>query len=225
MCILMAELDELVERVWKANLQLPQYGLVILTEGNVSGIDKARAKVAIKPSGVAYPTLKPDQISVVDIDGNKISGNNPSVDTPTHLEIYRRLAHVNAIVHTHSPYATIFAQRMAPIPCLGTTHADVFAGAVPVSRVPKPEELGEYEKNTGKIVCDTVVENVPAVLVAGHGPFVFGKSVEEALSNAAVLEKVAFLALHTLPHEPLPKHITAKHYERKNGPARYYGQK
>ena len=219
------ELDDLVERVWKANIQLPQHGLVILTEGNVSGIDKTRGKVAIKPSGVAYPALSIDQISIVEIDGKQVGGKNPSVDTPTHLEIYRRLPQVNAIVHTHSPYATIFAQRMIPIPCLGTTHADAFAGAIPVSRVLDEDELADYEKNTGKIACESYVDNVPAVLIAGHGPFVFGKSVEEALNNAAVLEKVAFLALHTMPHEQLPKHIIKKHHDRKNGSTRYYGQK
>ena len=228
-------LESLKERVWQANLDLVRYGLVILTFGNASGIDRERGIVAIKPSGVSYDDLKPGDIVLVDLDGKTVEGTlNPSSDTPTHVELYKSFPDVGGIVHAHSEYATMFAQAAREIPCLGTTHADHFHGPVPVTRFLSRKEVeADYEGNTGRLVADRfsglVPLEVPAVLVAGHGPFAWGKSAADAARNALVLEKTAKMALGSLILDPrkdrLPDYILNKHYMRKHGPNAYYGQK
>lgn len=228
-------LESLKERVWQANLDLVRYGLVILTFGNASGIDRERGIVAIKPSGVSYDDLKPGDIVLVDLDGKTVEGTlNPSSDTPTHVELYKSFADVGGIVHAHSEYATMFAQAAREIPCLGTTHADHFHGPVPVTRFLSRKEVeADYEGNTGRLIADRfsglVPLEVPAVLVAGHGPFAWGKSAADAARNALVLEKTAKMALGSLILDPrkdrLPDYILNKHYMRKHGPNAYYGQK
>lgn len=229
----MSEIDQLRAEVCAANRALPAHGLVTLTWGNASGISKDRRLVAIKPSGVPYQELNPQDIVVVDMMGRVAAGLlKPSTDTATHLELYRAFPAVGGIVHTHSLYATMFAQARRPIPCLGTTHADHFAGAVPVTRQLRPEEMGEYEKNTGRLIAERLGEadaaNVPAVLVAAHGPFAWGPTVAKAVENAVALEAVARMALGTLVVNAeagaLEAHVLAKHHERKHGKGRYYGQ-
>ncbi len=220
-------LEELKEEVCEANISLPGHGLVIFTEGNVSGISDDRKYVVIKPSGVEYDKMKPDDMVVVDLEGNKIEGNfNPSTDTPAHLEVYKGFPEVKSIIHTHSTYATVFAQIKKPIPCLGTTHADNFYGEVPVSRELTDEEIKEnYEANIGKVICEILNMDVPAVLVANHGPFIFGKSIKKAVNNAAVLEKVALMAFNAGSQIPINTALLDKHYKRKHGSGKYYGQK
>ena len=228
-------LESLKEHVWQANLDLVRYGLVILTFGNASGIDRERGIVAIKPSGISYDDMKPGDMVLVDLDGKTVEGTlNPSSDTPTHIELYKSFPDVGGIVHAHSEYATMFAQAAREIPCLGTTHADHFHGPVPVTRfLSKKEVEGDYEGNTGRLIVDRfsglVPLEVPAVLVAGHGPFAWGKSPEDAARNALVLEKTAKMALGSLILDPrkdrLPDYILNKHYLRKHGPNAYYGQK
>lgn len=229
----MSEVDQLRAEVCAANRALATHGLVTLTWGNASGISKDRRLVAIKPSGVPYGELNPQDIVVVDMAGRVAAGLlRPSTDTATHLELYRAFPGVGGIVHTHSLYATMFAQARRAIPCLGTTHADHFAGAVPVTRQLRPEEMGEYEKNTGKLIAERLGEadaaNVPAVLVAGHGPFAWGGTIAKAVENAVALEAVARMALGTLVVNAeagaLEAHVLAKHHERKHGTGRYYGQ-
>jgi L-ribulose-5-phosphate 4-epimerase len=231
----MAMLTELKEAVFKANLELVKSGLVILTFGNVSGIDRRRNIVGIKPSGVPYDSLKADDIVLVDLEGNVVEGwLSPSSDTPTHLELYKAFPQVGGIAHAHSPYATMFAQAEKDIPCFGTTHADLFHGPVPLTRLLVEGEVVEnYERNTGKVIVErftgTDPLELPAALVAGHGPFTWGRSPAEAVETALVLEHVAKMAFGTmfLDHgrPPLDGYILDKHFRRKHGPDAYYGQK
>ncbi len=228
-------IDELKKRVCDANCALAEEGLVTLSWGNVSGICADRRHVAIKPSGVAYDVLTPDHIVVVDLDGNVVDGDlRPSSDTPTHVSLYRHFQTIGGITHTHSHYATAFAQARREIPCLGTTHADHFRGSVPVTRVLRPEEVEEdYEANTGTAIVERFDSldplHVPAVLVAGHAPFTWGRSVQESLENAIALEAVAEMALVTITLDSdtplLEEHVLEKHHGRKHGKRAYYGQK
>lgn len=228
-------LEDLKERVWKANLDLVRRGLVILTFGNASGVDRDKGVAAIKPSGVSYEDLKPGDIVLVDFEGQAVeSGLAPSSDTPAHLEIYRAFPGVGGVVHAHSPWATAFAQAGREIPCLGTTHADHFHGPVPLARPLTKEEVETaYERNIGRVISETFARRdpmaVPAVLAPGHGPFVWGRTPEEAVQNAVALEFSARTAFRTLTLNPesaaLPGYILNKHYERKHGPRAYYGQK
>jgi L-ribulose-5-phosphate 4-epimerase len=227
-------LKALKQRVCKANCELVSTGLVTLTWGNVSGIDRECGLVVIKPSGVPYCDLKPQQMVVVDLDGKVVEGDlNPSSDTPTHVALYRAFQNIGGIVHTHSRNATIFAQARREIPCLGTTHADHFYGSVPVTRPLTELEVTEnYEGHTGTVIverfADLDPEAMPAVLVAGHAPFAWGPNVEKALANAVALEAVAEMAIATRSLEPsspeLEGWVLEKHYRRKHGPAAYYGQ-
>lgn len=228
-------LKKLKESVWKANMQLPEHGLVTFTWGNVSGIDRTRGLVVIKPSGVAYNKLKPEDMVVVDLwTGEKVEGElNPSSDTATHLELYRRFPHIGGVVHTHSRWATVFAQAGRGIPAYGTTQGDYFYGEIPCSRAMTPEEIkDDYELNTGKVIVETFKriepDEVPAVLVRSHGPFCWGETPMEAVHNAVVLEEVAMMAFHTEMlgnHEPMSQELLDKHYLRKHGASAYYGQK
>jgi L-ribulose-5-phosphate 4-epimerase len=228
-------LAELKESVWKANLDLAKSGLIILTFGNVSGIDRRRGIMAIKPSGVAYDSLKADDIVLVDLDGNVVEGwLNPSSDTPTHLEIYKAFAAVGGVAHAHSTYATMFAQARREIPCLGTTHADHFHGPVPLTRLlAEPETAESYERNTGRVIVERFAGidpiALPAVLLAGHGPFTWGRTPGEAVETALVLEQTAQMAFGAMALNPrlvpLDPHIVEKHFSRKHGPDAYYGQK
>ena len=227
-------LEGLKRRVCEANLVLSRRGLVILTFGNASGIDRKRGIVAIKPSGVGYGTLAPKDIVLVGLDGRIVEGRlRPSSDTPTHLALYRAFPAIGGVVHAHSAYATMFAQARREIPCLGTTHADHFDGPVPVTRLlTKAEVEADYEGATGSVIVERFAgldpRAVPGVLVAGHGPFAWGVSPEEAMENAQTLEFVARTALGTLLLAPgrsaLPGYILRKHHERKHGPRAYYGQ-
>ena len=226
-------LEELKKSVFEANLALPKYDLVTLTWGNVSGIDRESGYVVIKPSGVSYDAMTPDDMVVVDLFGNKIEGElNPSSDTPTHLELYRRFSDIGGITHTHSRWATVFAQSEREIAPLGTTHADAFFGAVPVTRRLTDSEIeGDYELNTGKVIAELFtpdnVMNVPAVLVAGHGPFTWGKDARASVENSLVLEECAMMAWHTLAlnnEAHFQQELADKHYFRKHGANAYYGQ-
>jgi L-ribulose-5-phosphate 4-epimerase len=226
--------DQLRSRVLAANLAIVDAGLVTLTFGNVSGVDRVAGVMAIKPSGVAYERLDEDAIVVVDLmtGGTENSVLRPSSDTPTHLVLYRRFADVGGVVHTHSPYATAWAQAGRDLPCLGTTHADHFHGAVPVTRALTPDEIaGSYEEQTGNVIVETASDpsGVPAALVRGHGPFAWGEDVELAVENAVALEAVAALAFRTLAIEPQPGDLDAslrdRHFARKHGAGRYYGQR
>jgi L-ribulose-5-phosphate 4-epimerase len=228
-------LEELKEKVLKANLALVRYNLVTLTWGNVSGIDRENGLMVIKPSGVDYEKMKSKDMAVVDLNGKRIEGKlNPSSDTPTHIELYKAFPNIGGISHSHSEYATIFAQASMEIPCFGTTHADHFNGPVPVTRFLTEEEVNsEYELNTGKIISERFKaldpESIPAVLVAGHAPFAWGKDPEDAVKNNLVLERVAKMAWSCLALKPnlkkLPEYIQKKHHERKHGNNAYYGQK
>ena len=228
-------LETLKERVCAANLELVRQGLVTLTWGNVSGIDRARGLVAIKPSGVPYDRLTPEAIVLTDLDGRVVEGDYaPSSDTPTHVCLYRAFAQIGGVVHTHSPYATAFAQAGREIPCLGTTHADHFHGTVPVARMPTEQEVGDrYEQAIGALIVERFrgldPNAVPGVLAAGHGPFVWGADPRKAVENAVALESVAQMAATTFmlcpDAPPLPGYLLDKHYGRKHGPGAYYGQK
>lgn len=229
-------LENLKEIVCKANLELPKYGLVTFTWGNVSAIDKETGLVVIKPSGVEYSTMKPEDMVVVDLDGKVVEGKyKPSSDTPTHVVLYKAFPSIGGIVHTHSRWATTFAQSKMGIPALGTTHGDYFYGEIPCTRLMTPEEIsGEYEKETGNVIIETLrlkgidPSQIPAALVASHGPFAWGKDAMEAVHNAVVLEEVAFMAFHCLQlnkdTEPMQQELLDKHYLRKHGANAYYGQ-
>lgn len=229
-------LEALKQEVYEANMALPRYGLVTFTWGNVSGIDRASGLFVIKPSGVPYEELKPQDMVVVDMQGEKVEGKyRPSSDTPTHLELYRAFPKVGGIVHTHSSWATSWAQAGRSIPCYGTTHADYIYGEVPCVRNLTKEEIEEaYEKNTGLLIVEEFrargldEEAVPAVLCKNHGPFTWGKDAAEALHNAVVLEEVAKMAARTEwlnpKVKPAPRELQEKHYSRKHGEGAYYGQ-
>lgn len=230
-------LEELKKEVCNANLELVKQGLVIYTWGNVSGIDRKKGLVVIKPSGVEYDKLTPDSMVVVSLEtGLVVEGNlKPSSDTPTHLEIYRSFKNVGGIAHTHSTNAVAFAQAGLSIKALGTTHADYFNGDVMCTpSLSKSETENNYELNTGKIIVDQYQKNninildIPAILVKNHGPFAFGKTPSEAAYHAKVLETVAEMEIKTLllnEESSLPEYILEKHYKRKHGPNSYYGQK
>ena len=226
---------DLREYIWAQNARLPEEGLVSLTWGNVSG--RVDELVAIKPSGVHYAGMKPEDIVVLDLQGNIIAGElRPSIDTATHLELYREFPEIGGVVHAHSTYATAFAQARVPLTCLGTTHADHFNGPVPVTRPLSEDEVAEeYEANTGRVIVEHFRAHginplhVPAVLAAGHAPFVWGEDAAAAVNNTVALEASARMALLTgiltgSPPAALEDWILAKHHERKHGPNAYYGQ-
>ena len=227
-------LEELKKDVLKANLLLPKYNLVTFTWGNVSGIDRKSGLVVIKPSGVPYETMTEDDMVVVDLDGKVVEGKwKPSSDTPTHVELYKAFPSCGGIVHTHSRWATSFAQAGKGIAPLGTTQGDYFYGEIPCTREMTDEEIkGEYEKETGKVIIETFrdinPEEIPAVLVHSHGPFTWGKDASEAVHNAVVLEEVAFMNFHSLMINPeqtrMQQVLLDKHYLRKHGKNAYYGQ-
>ncbi len=228
-------LEELKKAVCSANLDLAGHGLVIFSWGNVSGIDREKQIVAIKPSGIDYNSLEPKDIVLVDMDGEVVEGElKPSSDTPTHLEIYKKFDKVGGVCHTHSTYATMWAQACKDIPCFGTTHADYFYGSVPVTAEMKPGQIqSDYEHNTGVVIVEAFSDidpmEVPAVLVANHGPFSWGENPDMAVESAVVLENTAKMAIGTLmvnPEQPSISNVLLdKHYLRKHGKNAYYGQK
>ena len=230
-------LESLKKQVWEANLLLPKYGLVTFTWGNVSAVDREAGLMVIKPSGVEYDRLQPEDMVVIDLaTGEKAEGKyNPSSDTPTHLELYRAFPEVGGIVHTHSSQATSFAQAGVGILPLGTTHGDYFYGEIPCTRAMTPAEIaGEYEKETGTVIIETFRDRsidpmqIPAVLVKSHGPFAWGKDAMEAVHNAVVLEEVAAMNFRTMLLAPgigpMQQELLDKHYLRKHGASAYYGQ-
>jgi L-ribulose-5-phosphate 4-epimerase len=227
-------LETLRQQVLDGNLELVRRGLVLYTFGNVSGIDREQGMVAIKPSGVPYEEMTPEQIVISDLAGKIVDGKlRPSSDLPTHLELYRNFPGIGGVAHTHSEYATAWAQAEKPIPCLGTTHADYFHGPVPVTaRLSASEIEGDYELGTGIAICRVFQkldpETIPAVLVAGHAPFCWGNDAAEAAHNAVVLEYVARMACHSLlinaEAQPLSRELRDKHFLRKHGCNAYYGQ-
>ena len=230
-------LEQLKEQVCKANLLLPKYNLVTFTWGNVSAIDRKTGLVVIKPSGVEYDGMTAGDMVVVDpANGAVVEGRyKPSSDTPTHMALYRTFPDLGGVVHTHSRWATTFAQAKMGIPPLGTTHGDYFYGEIPCTRLMTTEEIsGEYEKETGNVIIETfaakgiVPTQIPAVLVASHGPFAWGKDAMEAVHNAVVLEELAFMAFHTMQLDPgvspMQPRLLDKHYLRKHGENAYYGQ-
>ena len=229
-------LEELKKEVYEANMMLPKYGLVTFTWGNVSGIDREKGLFVIKPSGVDYDKLSPEDMVVMDLQGNRVEGTlNPSSDTPTHLIQYQRFPNIGGVVHTHSSWATSWAQAGRGIPCYGTTHADYLYGEIPcVRNLTKAEIADAYEKNTGVLIADEFeqkgldYEAVPAVLCKNHGPFAWGKDANEAVHHAVVLEEVAKMAarceLINPKNQPAPQELQDKHYYRKHGKDAYYGQ-
>ncbi len=229
-------LEKLKEEVYLANMELPRRGLVTYTWGNVSGIDRETGYFVIKPSGVDYDKLTPEDMVVMDLEGNKIEGKyKPSSDTATHLELYKKYPEIGGVVHTHSPEATSWAQAGRSIPLYGTTHADYFFGDIPCARSLTPEEIDtDYETNTGKVIIETFEKlnlnpmYTPAVLCVNHGPFTWGKDAAEAVHNAVVLEEVAKMAFRTELINPkaeaAPVCIRDKHFYRKHGDNAYYGQ-
>lgn len=228
-------LEDLKQKVYEANLKLVEYKLVLFTWGNVSEIDKETDLVVIKPSGVDYEKMQPEDMVIMNLDGEKVEGElNPSSDTPTHLELYRRFPEIGGVAHTHSTFAVSFAQAASDIPCYGTTHADFAFGSVPCTRdLTKDEIEGEYELNTGKVIAECFETRgidynaVPAVLVRSHGSFTWGKNGADAAKNSAILEEVAKMSYlsKTLDARPANEHIQKKHYFRKHGANAYYGQK
>lgn len=228
-------LEKLKEEVWRANLDLPIYGLVTFTWGNVSGIDREKGLFVIKPSGVPYEDLRPEHMVVLDLEGNVVEGKlNPSSDTPTHLALYKAFEGIGGVVHTHSPWATSFAQAGKGIPAFGTTHGDYFYGEIPCTRKMTAEEIkSEYEKETGNVIIETFKNknplDIPAVLVNMHGPFSWGKDAHEAVHNSVVLEEVAKMAINTMTLTPgiggMDQVLLDKHFLRKHGANAYYGQK
>jgi L-ribulose-5-phosphate 4-epimerase len=227
-------LESLRREVLDANLELVRRGLVLYTFGNVSGIDREQGLVAIKPSGVPYEEMTAEHIVISDLQGKIVDGKlRPSSDLPTHLELYRNFANIGGVAHTHSEYATAWAQAEKPIPCLGTTHADYFHGPVPVTERLRPDQIeGDYELETGVAICRAFQhldpDTIPAVLVAGHAPFCWGKNAAEGAHNAVILEYVARMACHALvinsEAEPLAQELHDKHFLRKHGRNAYYGQ-
>jgi L-ribulose-5-phosphate 4-epimerase len=227
-------LTELKREAFEANLLLPKHGLVSLNFGNASAFDRNRGIFAIKPSGVDYERLRPADMVLIDLAGKRVEGRlRPSSDTPTHLELYRGLRGLGGIVHTHSPYATAFAQAGVALPALGTTHADFFHGAVPVTRPMKKREiLGAYEAQTGRVICEAFARldpvKIPAVLVCRHGPFAWGATAAKAVENAVAIELCARLAWFTLSlrpgRPPMGRILLDCHFLRKHGPGAYYGQ-
>ena len=239
-------LEQLKEKVCRANLDLVKHGLVIFTWGNVSAIDRESGLVVIKPSGVSYDNMKPSDMVVVDLDGKVVEGElNPSSDTPTHVVLYKAFPNIGGVVHTHSTYATAWAQAGHDIPNIGTTHADYFHDDIPCTRnMRKQEVFGEYEKETGNVIVERFQrlnpDDTPAVLVRNHGPFIWGTDADNAVHNAVVLEQVAKMAYFSIDintasqlkgiYVPefaprMNKHLIEKHYSRKHGPNAYYGQK
>jgi L-ribulose-5-phosphate 4-epimerase len=228
-------LDSLKETVCKANLDLVEHGLVTLTWGNVSALSDDRQLAVIKPSGVPYDRIRPEHMVVVDLEGDVVEGNlRPSSDTPTHVWLYKHFQGIGGITHTHSRYATIFAQARVEIPCYGTTHADHFSGPVPCTRPLTKKEVDEaYELETGRVIVERFARldpvSMPAVLVAGHAPFAWGKDAPESVKNAVALEAVAQMALGVLQlnreAKLLEQYVLDKHYDRKHGPNAYYGQR
>ncbi len=228
-------LEELKRQVYEANMDLPKYGLVTFTWGNVSGIDRESGCFVIKPSGVEYENLRPEDMVVVDLEGNIVEGSlNPSSDTSTHLELYKAFPKIGAVVHTHSSWATSWAQAGRGIPCYGTTHADYMYGEIPCLRCLNAEEInGAYEMNTGRLITEYYIDKdymaVPACLCKNHGPFAWGKNPKEAVHHSVVLEEVAKMAARceqiNPEVKPAPTELLDKHYMRKHGANAYYGQK
>lgn len=227
--------EELKTRVCAVNIALKDQGLVFQTWGNASAVDREKGVVAIKPSGVDYAEMAPEHIPVVDMEGNKVEGDlKPSVDLASHLALYKAFSDISGVIHTHSHYATCFAQARREIPCFGTTHADYFYGPVPLIPPPSAEQVQDsYEWNTGVLIVEAFQNrnplSCPAVLVVGHGPFAWGETVEKALENACVLEELASMAATTLALNPdsvpLEEYLIDKHFLRKHGKDAYYGQK
>lgn len=230
-------LEELKEKVLVANLELDKRKLVTYTWGNVSGIDREKGLIVIKPSGISYDNMKASDMVVVDLDGKVVEGNyRPSSDTATHIELYKKYENIGGVVHTHSTFATSWAQACIDIPALGTTHADYFYGDIPCSRKLTREEIeSNYEVETGKLIIETIegrnikALEVPGIIIASHGPFTWGKTPDEAVHNAVVLEEVAKMAYYTTEINPkvrqADKFLQDKHYLRKHGANAYYGQK
>ncbi len=229
-------LEQLKQEVYEANMLLPEHKLITFTWGNVSGIDREKGLVVIKPSGVEYPSMTAEDMVVVDLESGKtVEGTlNPSSDTATHLELYRSFVNIGGVVHTHSRWATIYSQAGCGIKPLGTTHGDYFFGEIPCTRKMTDEEIAnEYELNTGKVIVETFAgkapDDIPAVLVHSHGPFTWGTDAKNAVHNAVVLEEVAFMAWHNEMFNPdlkaMQKTLLDKHYLRKHGANAYYGQK
>ena len=228
-------MQQLKQQVFEANMDLPRYGLVTFTWGNVSAIDRQRGLVVIKPSGIAYESMTVDDMSVVDLQGHVVEGRwRPSSDTATHLALYRRYPDLGGVVHTHSTHATAWAQAGLAIPALGTTHADYFFGDIPCTRALSAQEVDEaYELNTGQVIIETLGEanplHTPGIVVYQHGPFAWGKDAHEAVHNAVVMEEVArmaWMARGTNPQlQPIDSWLMNKHFQRKHGPNAYYGQK
>lgn len=228
------EIQELKEQVFKANIDLVKHGLVLFTWGNVSAIDRTKGVVVIKPSGVSYDTMKASDMVVIDLDGNVLEGSlKPSSDTPTHLALYKAFQNIGGVVHTHSTYATSWAQAGLSIPILGTTHADYFSADIPCTRSMTEQEVmgGAYELETGTVIVECFQgknpDQIPGVLVKNHGPFTWGKDAHDAVHNAVVMEEVARMAqiaVQLNPNVDMNPHLIQKHFYRKHGPGAYYGQ-
>lgn len=226
--------DQLRQEVFEANLRLPESNLIILTWGNVSGFDRDSGLLAIKPSGVQYSEMRVDDIVICDLDGNIVEGKmKPSSDLNTHIELYRNFDGISGICHTHSRYASAWAQALRDIPAIGTTHADYFYGNIPCTRILSADEVdSDYERNTGRVICETFKnidpQAVPAVLVASHGPFTWGESAARAVENSIVLEEIAQMAAISFSLgdiKNMDRYLLDKHYLRKHGKDSYYGQK
>lgn len=228
-------LEKLKNEVYEANMLLPKYGLITFTWGNVSGIDREKGLIVIKPSGVEYDVMRPEDMVVVDLEGKVVEGDlNPSSDTPTHIEFYKAFKNIGGVTHTHSNFATSFAQAGRGIPALGTTHGDYFYGEIPCTRKMTPEEIAsEYEKNTGLVIVETFKDKdpdaIPAVLVHSHGPFTWGKDAVDSVHHSVILEECAKMALRAYAINPglvpMQQELLDKHYLRKHGKNAYYGQK
>ena len=228
-------LEKLKKEVYEANMLLPKYGLITFTWGNVSGVDREKGLIVIKPSGVEYDVMKPEDMVVVDLNGKVVEGDlNPSSDTPTHIEFYKAFPNIGGVTHTHSTCATSFAQAGRGVPALGTTHGDYFYGEIPCTRKMTPQEIAtEYEKNTGLVIIETFKDKdpdaIPAVLVHSHGPFTWGKDAVDSVHHSVILEECAKMALNAYALnpslEPMQQELLDKHYLRKHGANAYYGQK